>query len=110
VGQEHLEDRTRRFDPQKGQMVSDAGGVARSFSPREGSLGERRRCLSVSNAPMGAARRITQTMMRASGVGGMAQNAAVKMRRTTKPANLKPRRVPGWTWGWRPQTVQCQRV
>src|SRR5690242_18345670 len=81
--------------PQNGQTVSDAEGISASFSRKEGSLGERKRCQSVRTAPSGAPMHITQKNTRSSGVRSTAHAAAPKMSRTTNPAHLNPRRVPG---------------
>src|SRR5229473_1516713 len=97
-GQEAWEERSRRVAPQKGQTVSAAGGIAASFSWREGSLEVRSRWTSVRMAPRGRATRIAQWKTSgSSGSGDTAHTAAVKMSRTTKPAHLNPRRVPGCT-------------
>src|SRR5689334_18831374 len=109
-GQEAWEERSMSVAPQNGQTVSEAGGIAASFSRSEGSLDVLSRWISVRMAPRGAAHRNTQWKTTSSGSGGTAHAAAPKMSRTTKPAHLNPRRVPGCTWGSLLQAVQNQRL
>src|SRR5215831_11954013 len=89
-GQEAWEERSRRVAPQKGQTVSEAGGIEASFSRSEGSLEVRRRWMSVRMAAMGKAMRITQWKTGSpgsAGSGGTAHIAKAKMSRTTRPAH-----------------------
>jgi hypothetical protein len=79
---------------QKGQTVSEAGGMAARFSFREGSLGVRARCIRTSNAPIAAPTRSIHKVISISGCSGAALKSAAKTKSTTKPAHLKPRRVP----------------